>query len=53
MEMIRMGKNEIIKQLAERIYGNVTESEIKQCTDFCDSNMSKEPFEGHPFFILL
>ena len=24
-----------------------------QCTDLCDGNMSKEPFEGHPFFILL
>lgn len=32
-----MGKNEIIKQLAERIYGNATDNEIKQCTDFCDT----------------
>lgn len=32
-----MSKTDIIKELAERIYGNVTESEIQQCTQFCDT----------------
>lgn len=32
-----MGRNEIIKQLAERIFGNVTEENIKRCSEFCDT----------------
>ena len=32
-----MGKNEIVKQLAERIYGNVNEKNIRKCTEFCDT----------------
>lgn len=32
-----MSKTEIIKQLAERIYGNVTDADILQCTQFCDT----------------
>ena len=32
-----MGKNEIIKQLAERIYGSVSEESIKKCSVFCDT----------------
>lgn len=32
-----MSKKDIIKKLAERIYGNVTEFEIQQCTQFCDT----------------
>lgn len=32
-----MGKNEIIKQLAERIDGNVTEENIKKYTEICDT----------------
>lgn len=32
-----MGKNEIIRQLAERIYGSVSEESIKMCSVFCDT----------------
>jgi nucleoid DNA-binding protein len=32
-----MGKNEIVKQLAERIDGNVTEENIKKYTEICDT----------------
>ncbi len=32
-----MGKSEIIRQLADRIFGNCSETEIKACTDFCDT----------------
>lgn len=32
-----MGRTEIIKQLAERIYGNANNRSIQQCTDFCDT----------------
>ena len=31
-----MGTSEIIKKLAARMYGDATESQIKQCTDFCN-----------------
>lgn len=34
---MQMGRNDIIKELAERIYGNATVSEIQQCTLFCDT----------------
>lgn len=33
----KIGKTEIIKRLSERIYGNVTDNEIQQCTRFCDT----------------
>lgn len=32
-----MSRTEIIKQLAERIFGNATDSEKQQCTQFCDT----------------
>lgn len=32
-----MQRNEIVKQLAERIYGNANQPEIQQCTLFCDT----------------
>lgn len=32
-----VSKSEIIRQLADRIYGNETEEEILQCTQFCDT----------------
>ena len=32
-----MQRNEIIKKLAERIYGNANQPEIQQCTLFCDT----------------
>lgn len=35
-----VSRNDIIKQLAGRIYGNVdniSEDEIKRCTEFCDT----------------
>lgn len=32
-----MGKNEIVKQLAERIDGNITEENIKKYTEICDT----------------
>lgn len=32
-----MGKKEIIRKLAERIYGNATENELNKCADFCDT----------------
>ncbi len=32
-----MGRTEIIKQLAERIYGNATNAELQQCANFCDT----------------
>ena len=32
-----MSRNDIIKQLSERIFGNATETEIQQCVQFCDT----------------
>lgn len=32
-----MGRTEIIKQLAERIYGNATNKELQECASFCDT----------------
>lgn len=32
-----MGKSEIIRQLAERIYGSVSDESIKKCSIFCDT----------------
>lgn len=32
-----MGRNEIIKQLAERIYGNTTSKDLQECASFCDA----------------
>lgn len=32
-----MSRTEIIKQLAERIFGNATEKELQQCTQYCDT----------------
>ncbi len=32
-----IGRNEIIKQLAERIYGNANVKELQECTQFCDT----------------
>lgn len=32
-----MGRNEIIKQLSKRIFGNTLESNIKMCALFCDT----------------
>jgi nucleoid DNA-binding protein len=32
-----MGKSEIVKQLAERVFGNANEVNIKKCNDFCDA----------------
>ena len=32
-----MGKNEIVKQLAERMYGNATDADVKRCMEFCDT----------------
>lgn len=34
-EMI--GKNDIIRQLAERIYGNTSQKSIQESTQFCDT----------------
>lgn len=32
-----MSKAEIIKQIAEKMYGNVNDKSIQQSTDFCDT----------------
>lgn len=32
-----MGTSEIIKKLAKRMYDNVSENEIRQCTEFCNN----------------
>lgn len=32
-----MGKNEIVKTLAERVFGSANEANIKKCNDFCDA----------------
>lgn len=32
-----MGKSEIIKKLAKKLYGNTSPKEIQQCTEFCDT----------------
>ncbi len=32
-----MGRTELIKRLAKKMYGNVTFKEIRECNNFCDS----------------
>lgn len=32
-----MGKTEIIKQIAKKMYGNVNDKSIQQSTDFCNA----------------
>lgn len=37
MEREKMNKKDIIKELAERIYGDASETNIKEATQFCDT----------------
>ena len=32
-----MGRNELVKRLAKKIYGNASVREVQECVNFCDS----------------